>query len=337
MNQLKYMLFSAILFISGMTFAETSKVGTTAAQFLKLGTGARAVAMGEAFTGQADEAVALFWNPAGLAKLTQREVVFSHSQWLAGLKYQAAGIALPFSAELGTIGFLVTSLSTPEDLVRTVYQPAGTGEFFQSIDLALGAAYARNVTKQLAVGGTVKYIRQSVWHTHGSSWALDFGGLYRSDFKHLKVGIAVFNFGAPLKMGGESSQIFVDSDPDFTGNLPLRAELSASAWELPLLFRMGIAFDLVHSNAFRWTAVSDFNHPSDNSEYLNAGCECAFRELFFVRAGYKGLGMQDSEGGLTAGTGIRLAVGASRIRINYAFVDYGRLEATHRYELAFTF
>lgn len=337
MIQLKYMLISVILLIATITQAETSKVGTTAAQFLKIGTGARAVAMGEAFTGQADEVVALFWNPAGLAQLTQREVVFSHSQWLAGLKYQAAGIALPFSAELGTVGFLAASLSTPEDVVRTVYQPAGTGETFQSVDLALGVAYARNLTPQLAVGGTLKYIRQSVWNTHGSSWALDFGGLYRSDFKHLKVGIAVTNFGAPLKMGGESSEIFVDFDPDFSGNVPLTAELSASAWELPLLFRMGIAFDLIHSNAIRWTVVSDFNHPSDNSEYLNAGCEYAFREIFFVRAGYRGLGIHDSEGGLTAGTGIRLSVGASQIRFNYAFVDYGRLEATHRYELAFTF
>jgi hypothetical protein len=187
------------------------------------------------------------------------------------------------------------------------------------------------------VGGTVKYIRQSVWHTHGSSWALDFGGLFQSGFNHLKLGIAVSNFGAPLKMGGESSELWVDFDPAFDGNLPLSAELSAAAWELPLLFRAGIALDLIHSKTNRWTLASDFNHPNDNHEFLNAGCEYAFREAFFLRAGYRGLGMTELEGGLTAGTGLRLSVGSAQLRLNYAFVTYGRLEATHRYELAFTF
>lgn len=338
MTQFKQITLLGFMFILvNFAHSETSKVGTTAAQFLKIGVGARAVAMGEAFSGQANDVSALFWNPAGLTQLQHREALFSYSQWLASLQYSFAGIALPLSPSVGTLGFFASFLSTPEDVVRTIYQPEGTGETFQSTDMALGLAYARKLTPQLSVGGNVKYIRQSIWHMSGSSWAIDFGGLFQSDFKNLRLGINIANFGAPLRIAGESSELFVDHAPDFDGNVPVSAELSTTAWELPLLFRAGLALDLLSSRTTRLTLASEFNHPGDNHEFINAGCEYAFKEMFFLRTGYRGLGMNELEGGLTAGAGTRLAIGPTQLTINYAFVDYGRLNATHRYELAFTF
>ncbi|MDA0378244.1 MAG: hypothetical protein O2899_02035, partial [Bacteroidetes bacterium] len=47
-----------------------TKVGTTAAQFLKLGVGARAVAMGGSFVAESSDLSALYWNPAGLSKIS---------------------------------------------------------------------------------------------------------------------------------------------------------------------------------------------------------------------------------------------------------------------------
>src|SRR5438105_3412392 len=61
--------------------------GTTTANFLKLGVGARAVAMGEAYSAVADDATALYWNPAGLARIAKDSAAFMHAPYLASTFY----------------------------------------------------------------------------------------------------------------------------------------------------------------------------------------------------------------------------------------------------------
>jgi len=325
------------IILSNLLLAQTSKVGTTGAQFLKIGVGAGAVGRGEAFVATANDISAIFWNPAGLTQLKQREAMFMHSNWLASLSFDFAGITLPLGETVGTLSFFTTILSTPEDVVRTVYYPEGTGETFQSVDLALGVSYARNLTDQLSVGTNVKYIRQSVWKMHGNSWALDFGVMYQAKVRNLKAGLAISNFGVPIKFAGESASLFVDSDPNFTGNTPVKAMLQTESWELPLAFRFGLAFDALQMRHGHLTLSADMINPNDNNEYANFGCEYAIKNLVFIRAGYRGLGMEESEGGLTVGGGLTFPIVSSQLSINYAFVNYGRLEATHRYDLAITF
>ena len=52
------------------------KTGTTAAKFLSIGVGSKAVAMGGAFTSIADDATAMYWNPAGLSYFNTKELYF---------------------------------------------------------------------------------------------------------------------------------------------------------------------------------------------------------------------------------------------------------------------
>ncbi len=323
--------------LSRLLFGQTSKVGTTAAQFLKIGVGARAVAMGEAFAGAADDISAIYWNPAGLVQIPQRQVMFLHSQWLATLKFNFAVLSLPISPKAGTLAFSATVLSSPEEPVRTVYAPQGTGETFQSMDLALGLTYARHLTAQLLVGVNVKYIRQAIWQAAGSSVALDFGGLFQTNFRNLRIGMAISNFGTPLEMGGASTTMFADADPAFNGDNPVIVKIQTEAWELPLNFRVGLALDLLKMRNIRLTLVSDMLHPNDNSPYLNVGSEYAIKEFIFFRGGYRGLGMPDPEGGLTLGGGLSFPVANTRFRLDYAYVSYNRLEATHRYTLTWSF
>jgi len=68
----------------------TYKTGTTAAQFLKIGVGSRAVGMGGAFTATADDITAIYWNPGGLAAAGGNEAVFNHVAWFADMKYDFA-------------------------------------------------------------------------------------------------------------------------------------------------------------------------------------------------------------------------------------------------------
>src|ERR1043165_3647333 len=85
----------------GLRTSYASDPGTTAANFLKLGAGPRAVAMGEAQVGLAEDVYATYWNPAGLAQLQNREAGFVETQYFQDIQSQYAAYAHP-TASLGT-------------------------------------------------------------------------------------------------------------------------------------------------------------------------------------------------------------------------------------------
>src|SRR5437879_1768420 len=87
--------------------AEASDTGTTAANFLKLGIGPRAIAMGEAQVGLADDVYATYWNPAGLASLKIPEAGFVQNQYLENISAQYLAFAYPHP----TLGTLAASIS----------------------------------------------------------------------------------------------------------------------------------------------------------------------------------------------------------------------------------
>ena len=74
---------------------KVSGVGTSSAAFLKIGVGARALGMGEAVATQAEDATAMFWNPAGLAKIERMQILLNHYDYLADMSFEFAGIAIP--------------------------------------------------------------------------------------------------------------------------------------------------------------------------------------------------------------------------------------------------
>ena len=158
------------------SFALT-KVGTTAAQFLKIGVGSRAQGMGGAFVAVADDISALYWNPAGIANLKGSEAMFMHTEWLADISYDFGAVALNLGP-YGVIGISLSATSMAEMKVRTEMKPEGTGEWFDAGDISAGLAYARALTDRFSIGGNVKWIRQSIWHMAANTVAFDIGTLF---------------------------------------------------------------------------------------------------------------------------------------------------------------
>jgi hypothetical protein len=109
-----------------------SRVGTTAAPFLKIGVGGRALAMGEAYSTQAKDVTGLFWNPAGLANMNGNQILLNHFDYIADLSYVFGGVAIPFSA-VGTFGFSISYLGMPDIERTTVQFPDGNGEKVSAI------------------------------------------------------------------------------------------------------------------------------------------------------------------------------------------------------------
>src|ERR1700687_793931 len=97
------------MLLQGQGTARASGPGTTAADILKIGVGARAIGMGEAYVAQADDVSSLYWNPAGLALMQERQASFMYDQMYQDLKFQNANIGIPL--ENGAIGGSLSYLS----------------------------------------------------------------------------------------------------------------------------------------------------------------------------------------------------------------------------------
>lgn len=333
-----FTLIIVIFIINVQSYAQVTKSGTTAASFLKIGVGSKATAMGESFVAVADDASAVFWNPAGITQLERSEAFFSHIEWLADMSYESVSVVTPLGAN-SAVAIWANSLSVPEDIVRTVFQPEGTGERFSANMLSLGATYSRNLTDRFSLGGSVKYIREAIWTMQAATVAIDVGTLYRSDYRSMKIGIALSNFGAKMKMSGRANLLFVDPDPSIVGNNDkIRAELQLDEWELPLMMRAGVAFNLIESEFSRLTIAANQNFPSDNKEYFNIGGEYSFSEMIFIRAGFRGSGIDEAEGGLSLGGGVRINLaGNTSLMVDYAYTDWGILNQVNRFSLSANF
>ena len=290
------------------------RAGISSLQFLKIGTGARAVAMAEAFIAVADDASSLHYNPAGMVQASGHELMFSHTSWVVDLQHEfVAGIYR--LSEQDAVGLSFTSLHTEDMEVRTETQPFGTGRYFNYGDIAVGLSYARQLTSQFSFGATVRYVEESIDVLKTRALMIDLGTYYWTGLGSTRFSVAVTNFGNNVS-------------PEGTVDLPHGEEVSSfQEFSPPTLFRIGFAFEPIEDNVNRLTASAQLNHPNDNSENLALGMEYAWNETFFVRAGYK---LNVDEEGLTAGAGVNAPIGIGRGGVDYAYADFGRLGGVHR-------
>ena len=237
-----FMMFATVL--PAQIGSNVSKVGITAAPFLTIGIGSRATGMGAAFVGTSDDASALYWNPAGIARLRSAEGIFSHSNWIADIGLDFVGFALPIG-HLGAVGVSILSLSMDDMLVRTEERPLGTGEYFTSSDIALALSYGVNLTDRFSIGFTGKYIRQQIWKETAQGFAVDLGTLFTTGFHGMRIGACLSNFGTDMRMTGEDLVHYFDIDPQHLGNNDeIFAQLQTDSWPLPLTFQVGVAMEI---------------------------------------------------------------------------------------------
>lgn len=166
--------------------------GTSGAQWLAIGVGARAAALGGAYVSLADDGAALSWNPAGLARVGGHRFTISHVSWLSGATYEYGGYAGRLGSGAG-VGVVLEQGGVSWD-------NTGDGDF-EAGDFCGALGYARTVRENVAVGGGLKLLSSKLGDDQASSYAVDAGVLYEP-LDGVSVGAAVRNLGPGLDFGG---------------------------------------------------------------------------------------------------------------------------------------
>ncbi len=337
MNKLKIIsvLITALIFSFNIN-AQTLKTGTTAAQVLKFNVGPRAIGMGGAFTSVSNDILSTYWNPAGTASIISNEAFFNHTDLYLDIKHDYSAFATNLS-DLGTVGLFVSVLSMDEMLVRTEEKPEGTGEYFDAGALVIGVNYSRYLTENFAIGFNFKYINESIWHMSANGFAVDIGTIYKIPIlNEFRIAASISNFGTKMQLSGRDATKTLASGS--TGRDILNVNLELDKFDLPLLFRFGVSADVIKDESSRLTLAVDAVHPNDHSEYINSGLEYSWNETFFIRGGFNSLFETDSEKGLTVGAGINYRLmDIIKIKLDYAYQDFGRLTSIHYFSVGITF
>jgi long-subunit fatty acid transport protein len=312
-----------ILLLTGNSFAQLfpvlggQRAGISTAQFLKIGVGGRAAALGESFVAISDDASALYWNPAGLTLFKDNQIIFSHNIWVADINHDFLGAVYHLDSD-NTFGISLTALSMDDMPVTTEFAPFGTGEYFGFSDLAVSLSYARKMTDQFSFGGTVKYIEETLDKLKMRGVLIDLGTYYKTGLGSTRFAVTVSNFGSELAPDGEVVLIGKRNVSDWQSFAP------------PTTFRIGFALEPYEDEEHKLTSSIQLNHPNDNSENVSLGLEYLWNKIFSLRGGYK---FNVDEQDYTFGAGLIVPISIAVFTLDYAYTNFERLGSSHRFSL----
>lgn len=276
--------------------------GETGVAALKIGAGARATAMGEAFVATADDASGLFWNPAGTAWNSRRQAHFTYNSWIQGIHHNIASVTAPTAHGVIGVGLMLNTIDGFERRTIASEEPLGT---FSAHDFALLLHYARRVNDALSLGVNFKYLNEKIYLDDANGYMIDLGVRWQSPVAGLYVAGALQNLGFTTQMAEEKLR------------LPQTARLGA-AYRLPL-------------QPAAVTLAADFVQIFSEDSYVNVGVEAYVVPSLALRCGYQA-GYADKD--VSAGFGLHIGP----LFVDYAYVPFGRdLGDSHRFSLTMDF
>lgn len=275
--------------------------GTTGAAFLKVGVGARALAMGGAFSALADGANTVNWNPGALAGLKEKSLTASYNSLFVDQSQGFLGYAMPLNDGKSAVAAGVNSL-TISDIEERAGDTETADSMFDNTNRVYSLSYAREgVFDKVSLGVSLKYVTEKLDSFSESAPALDIGAVYKPDIENLFTGFSVRNLGT--KMG---------PDP------------------LPLTLKGGAAYKMAGG---KFTGALDCDWlVNDERFYVDLGGEYWMTQNLAARAGYQ-LGRGSDDLGGLAGASFGLGFRFGQFALDYAFVPFGDLGDTHRMTL----
>ncbi len=339
------MVLAASLTMTGEAFAQGTQdntaYGGASGEFLLLGAGARGQALGGAYAALATDVTAMYYNAAGLAQLARPGAQVTSNSYIAGTKYTWAGIAFPMSGGVRAIGISLGSFGFGDQPVYTVANPDGDGRTYSVRQTFISGTYAQNFSDRFAAGFSLKFIADRLGTAKGNAFALDFGTNFHASVgpRPIRASFVIQNLGSNLKHSGQDLIVGVTRQPPLgtvdVPQEPQSAQLSTTSWTLPVVFRVGVALDLVTRGSNRVTVLSEFTQPN-NTNIGQRGFSIAGRASYTIHTDLQinditlGMPTKESSGnftsaGLALGGGLEYARGSTRLGFDYAWRSLGTL------------
>lgn len=251
--------------------SDNTGYGTTAAEFLLLAPSARGMALGNSFSALVTDISSLHFNPAGLAQMARPELNVSSTSYLADTKYNWVGVALPFGGGSRAIGFSIGSFGFSDQPVYTNEDPTGTsGELYSVSETYIGVTYSQQFSDRFAAGFTGKYITDRLGNVTGNALAVDFGTSFHANVggRAIRAAFTIQNLGSTLEHTGKALDAVINrAPPPGQQNVPQEpavASLRTKQWQLPIQFRVALAYDLFQTSMSRFSLMGEFTQPNNN-------------------------------------------------------------------------
>ncbi|MFH1071629.1 MAG: PorV/PorQ family protein [Candidatus Glassbacteria bacterium] len=356
---------------------DASFVGVRAAEFLTIPVGARAIGMGSSFSAVADDISSIWWNPAGLGFLQQREVMLTVVDYTLDLTYNYGGVAFPIGDGNIVVGGFFGYLDIPDMEITTVNSPDGTGSFFNAYDFQMGGSVAYNLSDRFVAGLNLKYVHEDVYNNvGGSAFAMDAGAIYHTELvnRELRFAFAIQNLGTNIAMSGSNllKQVgpedrggnFPGTYSDFSGDpygFSRRGSrelyLRTHTYRLPTTVKIALAYSLFTSESANWIASAELWRNNNIPLSYATGTELTYNFNPVISAslrggwqiqtdeytqgadsfGYNYLGDDPTLRGLSFGGGFKRVFGSRNVEFSYAYKNKGRLTADNFFTLTFGF
>ena len=293
------------------SFAQTPSVfeeaGTRAATFLSMESGSRAAGLAGAYTGAADDADGMFWNPASLSSVSGKQLAATHNMSFGGIAHSTIAYAQALSNG-GSFG--VSFQGVFGSIERRAGDTLEADSEFTPGEFAFGVGYSHRLGG-LSLGATAKGVQQRFDVETNAGAAFDFGALYR--FGRFSAGASLLSAGPPL------------GDSEGPTGLPTTFRVGGSAMiaeEGPLL-------------------AVDFVVPSDDFNSARIGIEHWFFDQIALRGGYHIVEGENPAEGFSAGIGLKSEGTAplenTDFQLDYAFVPEDGIADAHRISLLMRF
>jgi hypothetical protein len=260
---------------------DNTSFGGSAAEFLLLGAGPRGAALGGAYAALADDVEALYWNPAGLALMERPGVTVASYSYLADTRYSWGGVAFPMSGGQRAIGLQIGTFGFSDQPIYTLENPEGDGSTYGVAQTFVGMTYSQNFSDRFSAGITGKFISDRLGAASGTGFAVDFGTNFHAQVgpRPIRASFVIQNLGSTLKHEGSGLDVSVLRPPP-TGQdgLPQEGQpaiYKTKDWGLPVMFRLGLAFDMVNVSASRVSVLGEFTQPNNTKAAWSGGLEWA--------------------------------------------------------------